>query len=68
MQINGELIEEEDFMSYMQQIFQLCIKHHIYATEFEVAFLMSTLYFQEKSCDAIVLEVKISTDFERYSS
>jgi hypothetical protein len=57
MQTDSELIDEEDFMKYLQQIFQLCIKNQIYATEFEVAFLMSTLYFREKRCDAIVLEV-----------
>jgi len=57
MQVDFNLVSEEDFMELMDTIFSLCIKHHIFATQFEVTFLMSVLYFSKQQCDVIVYEV-----------
>ena len=57
VQVNAELISEESVCSNLSTLFKLCAKHEIPATEFELSFLLASLYFKEKNCDAVVLEV-----------
>ncbi len=46
-------------MSTCDQVFRKCIQLQIPATEFEVVFLMASIYFHAECCDAVVLEVVI---------
>jgi folylpolyglutamate synthase/dihydropteroate synthase len=57
MQINNEMIDEDMFMDIYDQISQKCMDLEIPATEFEVAFLMASVFFSNEKCDAVVLEV-----------
>lgn len=59
MQINNKLISEEEFCSLLKQIFRLCLKVQLQATEFEIAFLMACLHFKNNGCYAVVLEVGV---------
>lgn len=44
-------------MSIYDQVAQVCVEMQIPSTEFEIAFLMGSLFFNNEKCDAVVLEV-----------
>lgn len=54
--INGELISELEVNEYLQRMFDLCEKHSIKATFFEITTALSFVYFAEKCVDFVVLE------------
>lgn len=60
--INEMNITQDDFVHYMTIIFNLCKSSNIVATQFELSFLMASLYFKESNCDVVVLEVGCGGD------
>lgn len=59
MQIDNKLIPENLFTHYYDQVVRKCIELRVPATEFELLFLMSALYFRDAGCSAVVLEVSV---------
>lgn len=57
MQVNGELVSENEVVDLLDTVVELCAKHEISATFFEIAFIMTCLHFQNMKCDVVVLEV-----------
>ena len=57
VQINGNPLNEEDVITLLPEVFELCKKKNIPATFFEITTIMSFLQFQRHQCDAVVLEV-----------
>lgn len=60
LQINGKMIEKEDFAELMDKIKPLVEKlsaENLQPTEFEVITAAAFLYFAEQKCDVVVLEV-----------
>lgn len=57
IQVNGEIISESDFIFSLKAVCDMCIHLLIPASEFELIFLMAAIYFREKGCGAVVLEV-----------
>ena len=56
MQINGQLISEEDVVGYLPKIYELCEKHDIPATFFEITTALAFQYYAAKQADVVVLE------------
>lgn len=54
--INGELISETEVNKHLQKIFDLCDKHSIAATFFEITTALSFSYFAESGVDVVVIE------------
>ncbi len=54
--INGELISESQVNKHIAKIFDLCDKHSIPATFFEMTTGLSFSYFEESNVDVVVLE------------
>lgn len=57
IQVNGEILSEEDVLTLLPQLLQLCDRHSIPATFFELTTLLAFMRFERSRCDAIVLEV-----------
>lgn len=60
LQINGQMIEKEDFSALMDKIKPIVEKlsaENLQPTEFEVITAAAFLYFAEQKCDVVVLEV-----------
>jgi hypothetical protein len=57
MQVNAQLIPEDNFVQHLNTLLELCAKHNIPATEFEMTFLLASLHFKHSNCEAVVLEV-----------
>lgn len=60
LQINGQMIEKEDFAALMDKIKPIVEKlsnENLQPTEFEVITAAAFLYFAEQKCDVVVLEV-----------
>jgi len=56
MQVNGEMITEEEVIELLPQIYDLCIKHDIPGTFFEITTALSFLFFDKRKTDVVVLE------------
>lgn len=56
MQVNGELISEDDVVELLPQVYELCVKHDIPATFFEITTLLAFLYYEKHQVDFVVLE------------
>uniref|UniRef100_A0A7S3Q101 Mur ligase C-terminal domain-containing protein n=1 Tax=Chaetoceros debilis TaxID=122233 RepID=A0A7S3Q101_9STRA len=54
--INGTLISEQEVETYLPQVIDLCNKHNIPATFFEIATGLAFLYFAKQGVDVVVLE------------
>jgi len=57
IQVDGVPISEEDVVALLPQLLDLCEKHRIAATFFELTTLLSFMSFRKANCDAVVLEV-----------
>lgn len=55
--INGELISEEDFASFSKRVFSVSESLSDPPNFFELMTALALLYFAEKQCDFVVLEV-----------
>lgn len=60
-QIGSRMISQKDLCAYVERVRQVCIEltaeGHPHPTPFEVETALGFLYFAEKSCDFVVLEV-----------
>jgi dihydrofolate synthase/folylpolyglutamate synthase len=56
MQINSKLITEEQVEEYLPFIYEICEKHQIPATFFEVTTALAFHYFAKNKVDAVVIE------------
>lgn len=56
MQVNGELISEDEVVELLPQVFELCVKHDIPATFFEITTLLAFLFYEKHQVDFVVLE------------
>lgn len=67
IQINNEMISEDELARLAEQM-QLgvakCHENNIYPTEFEVVTAAAFLYFRQKNCDLVVLEVGLGGRFD----
>lgn len=55
--VNGEMITEDEFSILTEQIQVACDKMEDKPSEFEKAVALAFLFFKDKSCDLVVLEV-----------
>lgn len=56
-QINGKMISEDDFARLAETVKQACDQMDDPPSEFEKAVALAFLYFHERQCDLVVLEV-----------
>ena len=56
-QINGKMISEDDFARLAETVRQACDQMDDPPSEFEKAVALAFLYFHERQCDIVVLEV-----------
>lgn len=56
MQINGVLITEAEVSEYLPLVYEICEKHHIPATFFEITTALAFHFFAQHNVDAVVLE------------
>ncbi len=56
MQVNGKLISEEQVVEYLPRIYELCRKHDIPATFFEITTALAFMFYAEENVDVVVLE------------
>lgn len=64
IQINNEQISEDDLAKHTKTVKDAVEKYNIPATEFEVITVVGFLYFAEKNCDFVVLEVGMGGRFD----
>jgi dihydrofolate synthase/folylpolyglutamate synthase len=64
LQINGELLSEEDVCTIVPPILEMCRKHEIDATFFDLTTMMSFMKFQREACDVVVLEVGLGGELD----
>lgn len=57
IQVNGELMSTQDVEDMLPMLFELCQRHQVPATFFELTTALAFLKFQHAQCDAVVLEV-----------
>lgn len=60
IQVNGEYVEKDAFARLTTQVVEVLEKMHeegIYPTAFEIETAIAFLYYKEKKCDFVVLEV-----------
>lgn len=66
-QINSEMISKEDFAHYtaiVKDNIEELKKQDIYITEFEAITAIAFLYFYEKKCDVVCLEVGLGGNYD----
>jgi dihydrofolate synthase / folylpolyglutamate synthase len=56
MQVNGELIEEQEVVELLPEIYSLCKEHDIPATFFEITTALAFRFFESRNVDVVVLE------------
>lgn len=56
MQINGQVISEEEVVELLPQIYDLCVKHDIPATFFEITTVLAFLFYAKHEAQVVVLE------------
>ena len=56
MQVNGEVISEEEVVELLPQIYELCAKHDIPATFFEITTALAFLFYAKRDTQVVVLE------------
>ncbi len=67
MQVNGEMISETELAFLAEQVkeaVEKCNRNGIFPTEFEVVTAAAFLYFKQKNCDIVVLEVGLGGRFD----
>ncbi|MBQ6864269.1 MAG: bifunctional folylpolyglutamate synthase/dihydrofolate synthase [Clostridia bacterium] len=67
IQINGEMIGEDELGDLAQQVavaVEKCNENGIFPTEFEVLTAAAFLYFKQKKCDIVILEVGLGGRFD----
>eukprot|EP01033_Poteriospumella_lacustris_P004141 gene4141-2950_t len=64
MQVNGVLVDANEFVDVLREVFGACRELELPATEFEVAFLMAAVFFRRQSCEAVVLEVGLGGEHD----
>ncbi len=64
IQINGQNISEPDLAKYTTAVRDAIEKYSLTPTEFEVVTAVGMLYFCEKKCDYVVLEVGMGGRFD----
>ena len=62
--IDGQIITEEEFCAYANEIKQVCDKMTDHPSEFEKCVALAFLYFWRKKCDIVVLEVGMGGDLD----
>lgn len=56
MQINGQIISEEDVVELLPKIYELCVKHDIPATFFEITTALAFMFYAKHDAQVVVLE------------
>eukprot|EP00980_Cylindrotheca_fusiformis_P013092 scaffold3281_cov129-Cylindrotheca_fusiformis.AAC.11 len=56
MQINGRVISEEEVVELLPLIYDLCIKHDIPATFFEITTILAFMFYTKHDAKVVVLE------------
>ncbi len=64
IQINGEYISENDFAYFAEQVKKVIDESEESPTEFEFITAVAFLYFKEKNCDVVVLEVGLGGRYD----
>lgn len=67
MQVNGQMISEEDLSSLAGTVLKAvrkCNENSIFPTEFEVVTAAAFLYFKQKNCDIVILEVGLGGKYD----
>lgn len=67
MQVNGKMIAEDELSSLAQEVQEAvfrCRENNIFPTEFEVVTAAAFLYFKQKNCDIVILEVGLGGRFD----
>lgn len=67
MQVNGKMISEEALASLAATVCEAvrkCNENGIFPTEFEVVTAAAFLYFKQKNCDIVILEVGLGGRFD----
>lgn len=64
VQVNGDLIEESDVLTFVPKVLELCLTQEIPATFFEITFALACLQFESQACDAVVLEVGVGGEWD----
>lgn len=54
--MNGKVISEEEVVELLPQIYDLCIKHDIPATFFEITTILAFLFYAKHDAQVVVLE------------
>lgn len=56
MQVNGEMITEDEVVELLPRIYELCAKHDIPATFFEITTALAFLFYERRKTQVVVLE------------
>ena len=67
MQVNGQMISEDELSALaetVQAAVGKCNESNIYPTEFEVVTAAAFLYFKQKNCDIVILEVGLGGKYD----
>ena len=67
MQVDGKMISEEELSLLAQTVKKAvlkCNENNIFPTEFEVVTAAAFLYFKQKNCDIVILEVGLGGRFD----
>ena len=64
IQIDGEYISEDDFAYYAEKVKSIIDNCEESPTEFEFITAIAFLYFKEKNCDVVVLEVGLGGRYD----
>lgn len=56
MQVNGQMISEEEVVELLPKIYDLCAKHDIPATFFEITTILAFLFYAKHEAQVVVLE------------
>ena len=57
IEVNGKMIEKDELAQITQTVETECKKMSVHPTEFEVVTAIGFLYFKQRKCDYVVLEV-----------
>lgn len=56
MQINGQMISEEDVVELLPKVYEMCAKHDVPATFFEITTALAFMFYAKHGAQAVVLE------------
>jgi len=57
IEVNGKMIEKDELAAIAKKVEAVCLEMDDHPTEFEVVTAIGFLYFKERKCDYVVLEV-----------